>query len=224
MLFRSHDLRTPLASITGAATALLQEDVALSEEARRELLVAVRDEAARMERLVGNLLEMTRIASGPVTPRREWVPLDELVGAAFDHVGGVLAGHTPQIDLADTLMIHVDPVLFEHVLVNLLENAARHTPPGTAIRLVGARDGDLVRITVSDEGPGWPPGDLERLFDPFVRGAPANVVGSGLGLAICRGIVEAHGGRVRLVRAPTGAAVEIELPTGQPPGIPEEDS
>jgi two-component system, OmpR family, sensor histidine kinase KdpD len=222
----SHDLRTPLAAITGAATALLDADAPVPPEARRELLVSIRDEAARLERLVGNLLEMTRLTSGPLPVRREWVPLDEVVGAAFARVEGMLAGHPVSVDVPAGLpLVDIDPVLFERVFVNLLENAARHTPPGTPIRLVAFREPDGLGFRVEDDGPGFPPGDGARLFEPFVRGAPARAPGSGLGLAICRGIVEAHGGTIRLARGERGAAVFVHLPTGRaPPVVPEEEA
>lgn len=222
----SHDLRTPLAAITGAATALLDAKVAIRAEVREELLVSVRDEAARLERLVANLLEMTRLASGPLVPRREWVPVDELVGAAWSRVDGALGGRPTYTELASDLpLVQVDPVLFEHVLLNLLENAIRHTAPGTPVHVLARRDGSDVVIAVRDEGPGWPDIDLVRLFDPFVRGARPNVAGSGLGLAICRGIVEAHGGTIAAVRPEGGgAAVVVTLPAGgDPPEMPEEE-
>lgn len=222
----SHDLRTPLAAITGAATALLDDRGLLSPVARAELLAAVRDEAARLERLVANLLEMTRLASGPLVLRREWVPLDELVGAAFSRVEGPLAGHPASVHLdADLPMVEVDPVVFEHVLVNLLENAARHTPPGTAVELSARRAAGGVEIEVRDRGAGLPPGDPARLFDAFVRGAPANVPGSGLGLALCRGIVEAHGGTIAARTAEGGGAAFVVTlpPRGPPPAVPPEE-
>jgi two-component system sensor histidine kinase KdpD len=223
----SHDLRTPLAAITGAATALLDPRVVVGPRARDELLEAVRHEAARMERLVANLLEMTRLASGPLIPRPEWVPVEELVGSAWSRVEASLAGHPVSTELgADLPLVAVDPLLFEHVLVNLLENAARHTSPGTPIHLRAGRVSDGVEIEVRDEGAGWPQADLARLFDPFVRGAPAHVTGSGLGLAICRGIVEAHGGSVRAVRpAGGGASVVVLLPSREePPEMPTEEA
>jgi two-component system sensor histidine kinase KdpD len=223
----SHDLRTPLAAITGAATTLLDTEVAVPESARRELLTSVRDEAARLERLVANLLEMTRIAAGPVVVRREWVPLEEIVGAAFARVERTLAAHPTRVDVpADLPLVALDPVLFEHVLVNLLENAARHTPPATPIRLAARRAGDRVEIEVADEGPGFPGDDPTPLFDPFVRGAGAVGPGSGLGLAICRGIVQAHGGTIEALRPPEGgAAVVVRLPSGgEPPRMPPEES
>lgn len=221
----SHDLRTPLAAITGAATTLLSEAV-VPPEARRELLASVRDEAARLERLVANLLEMTRLASGPLALRRAWVPLDEIVGAGFARVEATLAGHPATADVPPDLpLAELDPVLFEHVLVNLLENAARHTPPGTPIRVAARADAGCVELAVSDEGPGFPEGDLARLFEPFVRGGTPRAPGSGLGLAIARGIVEAHGGTIRAERPPGGgASVIVRLPRRrEPPSVPAEE-
>jgi two-component system sensor histidine kinase KdpD len=154
------------------------------------------------------------------------VPVDELVGAAWSRVEGALGGRPTHTELASDLpLVQVDPVLFEHVLLNLLENAIRHTAPGTPVHVLARRDGSDVVITVRDEGPGWPDIDLVRLFDPFVRGARPNVAGSGLGLAICRGIVEAHGGTIAAVRPEGGgAAVVVTLPAGgDPPEMPEEE-
>lgn len=232
----SHDLRTPLAAITGAATALLDGEALIAPAARTELLTSVRDEAARLERLVANLLEMTRLSSGPIPLHREWVPLDEVVGGAFARVETTLVDHPITTALEPDLpLLKLDPVLFEHVLVNLLENAARHTPPGTPIRVSGRRVPEGVELTVTDAGPGFPPGDLARLFEPFVRGAPGKVPGSGLGLAICRGIVLAHGATIRAERragggegggppsplGAQGASVTVVLPThGTPPTVP----
>lgn len=222
----SHDLRTPLAAITGAATTLLSGEAVVPPEARRELLASVRDEAARLERLVANLLEMTRLASGPLALRRAWVPLDEIVGAAFTRVEATLAGHPATADVPPDLpLAELDPVLFEHVLVNLLENAARHTPPGTPVRVAARADAGCVELAVSDEGPGFPEGDLARLFEPFVRGGTPRAPGSGLGLAIARGIVEAHGGTIRAERPPGGgASVVVRLPRRrEPPSVPAEE-
>jgi two-component system sensor histidine kinase KdpD len=219
----SHDLRTPLAAITGAATTLLDGRVVIPTEARRELLTSIRDEAARLERLVSNLLEMTRLVSGALTLRPVWVPLDEVVGAAFAHVGPTLRDHPTRVDVpADLPLVELDPVVFEQVLVNLLENAGRHTPPGTPIRLTAQADRDAVTIEVADAGPGFRDVDLTRLFDPFVRGRQATAPGSGLGLAICRGIVLAHGGTIEALRpVEGGAAIVVHLPRRrEPPTLP----
>jgi len=221
----SHDLRTPLASITGAATALLDEGTTLAEEDRRDLLVSIRDEAARLERLVTNLLEMTRLTTGPVTLQRAWVPLEEAVGGAFHRADAALAGHPTTITLPHDLpLVDVDPVLLEVLLVNLLENAARHTPVGTPVTLSAHATADHVEVEVRDRGPGLPPGDPERLFEAFVRGTPGHTPGSGLGLAICRGVVLAHGGTITASDAPGGgASFRVRLPrTQEPPPVPLE--
>lgn len=216
----SHDLRTPLAAITGAATALLEPT--LPPDRRRELTEGIRDEAFRLERLVGNLLDMTRVASGSLDPRREWVPLEELLGTALQRVERSSSDHPVSTLIAHDLpMLRVDAVLIEHVLVNLLENAVRHTPVGTPITVRGHVRAGEVEVEVADRGPGLPVGDPTRWFEPFVRGA-GQTGGSGLGLAICRGIVRAHGGEIEADSPPGGGAVfRFRLPVEeQPPAVP----
>lgn len=219
----SHDLRTPLAAITLAATTLLDSHDHLSESERREFLTSARDEAERLERLVANLLEMTRLNAGSVVVRREWVPIEEIVGAAFARVESLTAGRPITTDLdPDLPLVAVDPILVELLVVNLVDNAVRHTPPGTAIDLRASCADDTVTLIVRDHGPGLPPGNPERLFEPFVRGAFVRSAGSGLGLAICRGIARAHGGEVvAMASEGGGAAFVVTLPTGgTPPSVP----
>ena len=168
---------------------------------------------------MANLLEMTRLSAGSVVVRREWVPIEEIVGAAFARVEGLTAGRPITTALDPHLpLVAVDPILAELLLVNLVDNAVRHTPPGTAIELAASCGAGTVTLTVRDHGGGLPPGDPDRLFEPFVRGAIVRSAGSGLGLAICRGIARAHGGDV-VARSPEGggAAFVITLPTGGPP-------
>lgn len=222
----SHDLRTPLAAITLAATTLLDSHDRLTGSERRELLTSARDEAERLERLVLNLLEMTRLSSGNVVVRREWVPIEEIVGAALARVDRLIAGRPVTTALAPALpLVAVDPILAELLLVNLVENAVRHTPPGTAIELRAQCDGAIVTLTVLDHGAGLPPGSADRLFEPFIRGEHVRSAGSGLGLAICRGIARAHGGEVVATQASGGgAAFVVTLPTGgEPPTVPIEE-
>lgn len=214
----SHDLRTPLASITGAATTL--RDTKVGGPMRQELVQQVIDEASRLERLVTNLLDMTRLEAGGLAPARDWVPIDELVGAAVTRLEAQLAGRPLKVELAGDLpLLHVDPVLLQQVLVNLLENALAYTPPGTAIDIAATRVGkraDRVALRVSDRGPGIPRGDEERIFERFQRG-PSKKAGAGLGLAICRGIVLAHGGTIRVEHvAGGGASFVVELPASEP--------
>ena len=209
----SHDLRTPLAAITGAGTLLLEEE-AIDPLLRRELTTTVVEEAERLERLVSNLLDMTRLDSGVVEPRREWVPVLEVVGSALARVERKLSGRPVATAVPDALpLLSIDPVLVEQLLVNLLENAARHTPPGTAVSVSAAREGEAVVIEVADRGPGLPPGEEEQVFERFHRAARPGVRGSGLGLAISRAIAQAHGGRLTGANRPGGgAAFRLSLP------------
>jgi len=220
----SHDLRTPLAAITGAATTLRDDTGRLSRQEQLELLDAVCEEAERLERLVRNLLDMTRVQSGALPVEREWVPLEELVGAALGRVQSQLAGRAIGTRLPPELpLLSVDPVLLEQVLVNLLENAAKHTPAGSPVDIEARATEAAVMLEVADRGPGIAPAAAVRVFERFVRGADGNVPGSGLGLAICRGIVEAHGGVIDVRSRPGGGAVfRVSLPRrGAPPEVPE---
>lgn len=210
----SHDLRTPLAAITGAATTLRDLSGQLSPPQRDELVETVCDEAERLERLVGNLLDMTRLDSGALQVKREWVPLEELVGSALARMEAPLAGRRIRVDLpADLPLTAVDPVLIEQVLVNLLENAAKYTPPTSPLDLSAHVADGALAVDVADRGPGLPPGAEAQVFQKFVRGAHAGIPGVGLGLSIARGIVEAHGGTlVALPRDGGGARFRFTLP------------
>ncbi len=220
----SHDLRTPLAVITGTATTLLSPSAPEAAATRRELLETIADESARLGRLVEDLLEMTRLEAG-VPPRLEWVPIEELVGSARARTGDLLAGHAVTVRVEPELpLVHVDEVLLTQAIVHLLENAARHTPPGTAIEVVARRDGGEVAIEVADRGPGFAPGHEDRVFEKFWRADAAAEatrdatagVGTGLGLAICRAIVEAHGGSVAAERREGGGArFTLRVPVGE---------
>jgi two-component system, OmpR family, sensor histidine kinase KdpD len=215
----SHDLRTPLAAITGAATALRDQGAGLDAAQRGDLLDTVCEEAERLERLVGNLLDMTRLESGGLEVKREWVPLEEIVGAALARLGKRLSGRPIRTDLAGDLpLVPADPVLLEQVFVNLLENVARHTPPASPVEIFARNAGDQVEIEVADRGPGLPPGAESRLFEKFFRGPGAGPSGVGLGLSICQGIVQAHGGTIRASNRPGGGSTfRISLPVGTPP-------
>ncbi|HEY0990472.1 MAG TPA: DUF4118 domain-containing protein, partial [Kofleriaceae bacterium] len=187
----SHDLRTPLAVITGAATTLRDDEDRLSAPARRELLSQVVDDARRLERVLGNLLQLTRVESGLV-PTRELIPVEELVGGALTRMEGALGSWTVDLDIPSDLVVPVDAVLFEQVLINLIDNAVKHGAPPLELR--ARRDGATVVLEVTDHGEGVPPALGTTLFDKFVRASRAP--GAGLGLAVVRAIVEAHGGRV----------------------------
>ncbi|MET0390628.1 MAG: sensor histidine kinase KdpD [Polyangiales bacterium] len=216
----SHDLRTPLASITGAATSL-RDDPNLDPGTRTELVQSICDEAVRLERLVANLLDMTRLDSGAVALKRDWVPLDEMVGSALTRLEDRLGERAISVQIAaDLPLLLVDPVLFEQLLVNLLENAAKYTPAGTPIELHAARGSSGVVIDVRDHGPGITPGHEEKVFDKFFRGSHVGVAGAGLGLPICRGIAEAHGGTIHALQphdGKGGAAFRITLPDAPAP-------
>jgi two-component system sensor histidine kinase KdpD len=215
----SHDLRTPLATITGAATTL-RDDATLDPATRGDLTEAICEEADRLERLVSNLLDMTRLDSGTVEPRREWVPLVEVIGAALTRLEGRLAGRHVTTAIPEELpLVSLDPVLVEQLFMNLLENAAKYTPPTSEIDVRASREGGTLVVDVSDRGPGIPPGDEERVFERFHRGAHAGVRGVGLGLPIARAIAQAHGGRLVAANRPGGGAVfRLTLPiTAEPP-------
>lgn len=204
----SHDLRTPLAVITGAATTLRDDADRLTPVARAELLSSIVDDAKRLERVLGNLLQLTRVESGLV-PSRDRIPVEEIVGGALTRLEDTIGDREVILDVATDLMVSVDPVLFEHVLINLVDNALKHGSPPIEIR---ARSLDTrVELTVRDHGPGVAT-DSKRLFDKFVRASAAP--GAGLGLAVVRAIVEAHGGTVG-VRSGEGALFRIELPAEQ---------
>ncbi|MBY0505896.1 MAG: sensor histidine kinase KdpD [Bryobacteraceae bacterium] len=216
----SHDLRTPLASITGAATSLLAHGEGFDEGTRRGLLEDIAEEAARLGRLVNNLLEMSRLESGAEV-KRGWHPLEEIVGAALTHLDHRLAGRAVKVDLPPDLpLVSVDDVLLEQVLINLFENAVKYTPAGSPVDLVAGREGDAVSLEILDRGPGWPPGEERRVFDKFFRGPAGNQPGAGLGLAICRAVIAAHGGAIEARnREGGGAVVKVTLPIG---GVPPE--
>jgi two-component system sensor histidine kinase KdpD len=213
----SHDLRTPLASVLGSATSLRHYRHALDDAAQDELIATIQEEAERLNRFIANLLDMTRLEAGAIEPRRDLIDLGDVVGSALERAAKVLARHRVAVDLASDLpMLKLDPVLFEQVLFNLFDNAAKYAPAGSEIRLAARRDGNTVRLDVADEGEGIPAGDLERIFDKFYR-VPAGDnrrVGTGLGLAICRGFVEALGGVITAAnrRDRRGAVFTIALP------------
>ena len=217
----SHDLRTPLASITGAATSLLDHGGQLPDTARRELLESIADEAERLGRLLNNLLEMTRLEAGTVELRRDWHSIEEIAGATLRRLARPLAGHTVSTSLPEDLpLVKVDDVLIEQLMANLLENAAKYAPPGTSIEIAAeaAPGGEAVVLEVRDRGPGFDERDVSRLFEKFYRGktgsgAGGGARGVGLGLAIAQAIVHAHGGAIEAMNRPGGGAViRVSLP------------
>mgnify|MGYP001567333609 CR=1 FL=1 len=209
----SHDLRTPLAVIAGAASTLLEADARLEPAVRTELLRTIGEESARIERLIQNVLEMSRL-EGTESIQKEWVPIEEIVGSALTRCEARVEGRVVTTTLpAAPWRVAVDPVLFENVLVNLLDNASKHTPVGSPIDVSIRREGPALVLDVADRGPGIAPADESILFEKFQRGQSA-ARGAGLGLAICRAIVRAHGGTIAAVSRDGGGAVfRITLPT-----------
>jgi two-component system sensor histidine kinase KdpD len=228
----SHELRTPLATIKAAVTSLLSPGISWNSEARNDLLAAVEEETDQLNRLVGNLLDMSRIEAGALNMQRKWNALDEIIGGVLTRLRPQAHDHRIELDLPEDLpLLPVDYVLMEQVFVNLIGNSLKYAPAGTLIR-VSARslDPETVQVCVSNQGPPVPEAHLERIFDKFYRVTAADrVTGTGLGLSICKGIVEAHGGRIWAENLPAGFAFNFTLPRRwaglsplQPPFEPEE--
>lgn len=218
----SHDLRTPLAVITGTASALLEDK--LDRRLRRELTEGIVAEAERLNRLVRNLLDVTRLEAGAIELNKEWQPIEEAVGAALVRVDRLLGTRRIATDVPDDLpLVPYDALLLQQVLVNLLENAAKHTPLGSEIAISAREREGAVELVVADRGPGLPAGDEARVFEKFYRAEQGRGGGVGLGLTICTGIVAAHGGRIWAeTRGGGGAAFHLVLPLeGEPPRFAE---
>ena len=213
----SHDLKTPLAAVLGAAGTLRDLDQKLTSAEKADLLATIVDESERLNRFIANLLDMTKLESGAVTPNVALHDLGEIVGSALRRASRILSHHHVELELAPDLpMLEIDAVLFEQVLFNLLDNAAKYAPPETTIRIQSWRSGESVALRVLDEGSGIPAGDLEHIFDKFYRAQKADQVraGTGLGLAISRGFIEAMHGSIVAANRPdrTGAMFTINLP------------
>jgi two-component system sensor histidine kinase KdpD len=220
----SHDLRTPLAALVGLAESLELTRPSLSE-VQLETVAAIGEEARRMNALVNNLLDMARIQSGEVTLRREWQPVEEVVGSALKAAQAALSRHRVEVALPRELpLVAFDAVLIERVLYNLLENAGKYTPDGSSIDITAATSGSQLEVSVSDSGPGVPDDHKDVIFDKFTRGAKESATpGVGLGLAISRAIIEAHHGTIRVEdNAGGGARFRFTLPLGTPPATPAE--
>ncbi len=225
----SHELRTPLGHIRGFASTLLQEDVDWDPAIRQEFLRDIEGQVARLDKLITDILDMSRMQAGAPELEVQPVAPATLVAAAADRVGYLLGEHPLVIRVPRELPpVSAEVGSMTRVLSNLLENAAKYSPAGAAIDVVGEREDHRVRLTVEDRGPGIPPADLERIFEKFVRihhpGLP-HVPGIGLGLAICRGVVEAHGGTIRAEnRAGGGARFVVSLPVSTSPRRDEGES
>jgi two-component system, OmpR family, sensor histidine kinase KdpD len=223
----SHDLKTPLAAVLGAAGTLRDLSSALSDGEKADLLATIVDEAERLNRFIANLLEMTKLESGAIVPNAAPHDIGEIVGSALRRASKILAHHHVELELAaDLPMLDLDAVLFEQVLFNLLDNAAKYSPDGTTIRVQSWRDRDSVCLQVLDEGDGIPAAELEHIFDKFYRVEKGDQVraGTGLGLAISRGFVEAMHGTITAANRTdqTGAVFAIRLPI--PPSTEQLDT
>ncbi|MGA2089107.1 MAG: sensor histidine kinase KdpD [Stellaceae bacterium] len=212
----SHDLRTPLASIIGAMTSLRSYGDAYDKASREELMSTIQSEAERLNRFIGNLLDMTRLESGAIQLNPEMIDASEIIGTALNRASKILVDHRLEIDIDPHLpMLRLDYLLFEQALFNILDNAAKYAPPKSLVRISAHRENGSVVVRVEDEGPGIPPGDLERIFDKFYRvhAQDRQRAGTGLGLAICRGFVEAMGGTITAGnRSKGGGVFTIRIP------------
>jgi two-component system, OmpR family, sensor histidine kinase KdpD len=217
----SHDLRTPLASILGSASSLKQYRDQLSESDQAELLGTIQEEAERLNHFIANLLDMTRLESGALAPNLELIDLGDVVGSVLRRARPLIQHHTIALDLEPGLpMPRIDPVLFEQVLFNLLDNAAKYAHSGTTIALRARHEGGALKVEVLDQGPGLPDEDRERIFDKFyrVRAGDRKRAGTGLGLAIARGFMEAMGGTITAANRTDvkGAVFTLTLPLALP--------
>jgi two-component system sensor histidine kinase KdpD len=219
----SHELRTPLATIKAAATSLRSGEVGWDSEARLELLSAIDDETDHLNRLVGNLLDMSRIEAGVLRPRRQWNLISEIAVGVVQRMQALDTGHGFQIDISEDLpLVPVDYVQLEQVFTNLISNGLKYAPAGSMILVrASLQDPDSLLVEVANEGPHVAPEDLGRIFDKFYRVTAADrVTGTGLGLSICKGIIEAHGGRIWAENLPSGFAFFFTIPLawdGAPP-------
>ncbi len=219
----SHDLRTPLAVITGSAATLSESG--LDEQTRKELLDTIQEEGQRLNRLVRNLLDMTRLQAGALRVKKEWQDVEEVIGSALTRLEERLVGRVVETALPDDLpMAPFDSILMEQVFINLLENAIKYTPDGSPLEISARRVPGAIEVSVMDRGPGVPPADVEKVFEKFYRSSEGRG-GVGLGLTICRGIVMAHGGRLWVdQREGGGAAFRFTIPLeGDPPTVKLDD-
>jgi two-component system sensor histidine kinase KdpD len=207
----SHDFRTPLASIIGSASSLLEASAQFSPEARRDLLLTIQQSGERLHRYVVNLLDMSRLEAGALTVKRDWVELGDLLGTALARMEGELGNRRIALDVPrDLPMLHVDFVLIEQVLLNLLDNAIKYSPPGSEIAIAARDEGENMAFEISNPTDAMLTGDLDRIFTKFYRlDEASDTKGTGLGLSICKGFVEAHGGTIAARRGRAGASLAI---------------
>jgi two-component system sensor histidine kinase KdpD len=222
----SHELRTPLSTIKAAASSLRGKEVGWDSPARAELIAAIDDEADHLNMLVGNLLDMSRIESGALRPKREWNILPEIVGSVLARMKRLSESHQIKVDVPESLpLVPVDFVQMEQVFTNLVSNSLKYAPASTLVGIRARVEEGSIHVQVSNQGPQVPPEDLERIFDKFYRiTAAERVTGTGLGLSICKGIIEAHGGRIWAENLPDGLAFNFTLPLtwdgAKPPQLP----
>jgi two-component system sensor histidine kinase KdpD len=207
----SHDLRTPLAVIKATASSLLQEDIAWDAEAQREFAATVEREMDRLNRLISNLLDLSRIEAGMLQVKKEPYPIREVARAVVERLVPLTTQHHVSLDMADNLPpVPLDYMAIDQVFSNLLENAVKYTPPQTAIRIAAHIHADELQVSVSDQGPGIPVDERPRIFDKFYRLERRHAPhGSGLGLVVCKGLIEAHGGRIWIEDTPGGGVTFI---------------
>lgn len=217
----SHDLRTPLSSIKASASSLLQSDINWSEDERKSFATAIEREADRLNRLVGNLLDMSRIEGGALKLEKEWYPFDELIHDVLARMRDLLRDREVRTTIPPDLPpVAIDYLQMDQVMTNLIENALRYTPSNSPIEIAVEAKKDHLLVGVADRGPGIPQADLERIFDKFyrvtsVRRTGTSTLGTGLGLAVCRGIIEAHGGHIQAKNREDGGTIfQFTVPIG----------
>ena len=222
----SHELRTPLSTIKAAASSLRGKEVSWDSPARAELVAAIDDEADHLNLLVGNLLDMSRIESGALKPKREWNILSEIVGSVLARMRHLAEGHQVEVDVPENLpLVPVDYVQMEQVFTNLVSNSLKYAPANTVVQIHAQVEDEAIHVRVSNQGPQVPPEHLVRIFDKFYRITAADrVTGTGLGLSICKGIIEAHGGHIWAENVSDGLAFNFTLPLtwdgATPPQLP----
>jgi two-component system, OmpR family, sensor histidine kinase KdpD len=222
----SHELRTPLSTIKAAASSLRSKEVGWDSLARADLVAAIDDEADHLNMLVGNLLDMSRIESGALKPKREWNILSEIAGSVLIRMKNLSTAHQLEFDVPESLpLVPVDYVQMEQVFTNLISNSLKYAPANTVVCIRARVEGESVHVQVSNQGPQIPSAHLERIFDKFYRVTAADrVTGTGLGLSICKGIIEVHGGRIWAENVPDGMAFNFTIPLtwdgAKPPQLP----